>query len=154
MYIRPLDLGGALEQTFTLASSYATIVCFMVRPWSRTQFKGRCHRKEHSNRKVLYLKLIRQVSIFLKIFRAQFYSNSREDCCKAIKKKLCCWPVNVEVSNTQATEQVGCLSQEASMSSVFRQRVKMSVVGSVSSFASNAKGGQSFQLQSPHIFLK
>ena len=34
------------------------------------------------------------------------------------------------------------------------QRVKMSIVDSFSSFASNAKGGQSFQLQSPHIFLK
>ena len=84
-YIRSLDLGGAFEKMFTLASRYATVCC-MVRPWSRTQFKSRCHRKEHRNKQVVYLKLIRQVSIFLKMFRAQFYSYSQEDCCKNTKK--------------------------------------------------------------------
>ena len=116
-YIRSLDLVGAFEKMFTLASHYATVCC-MVRPWSRTQVKSRCRRKEHRNRKVVYLKLIKQVSIFLNIFREQFYSNSREDCCKAIKQKLCFWLVNIEVCNTQATELVGFLSQEASMSDI------------------------------------
>ena len=32
---------------------------------------------------------------------------------------LCFWLVNIEVSNTQATELGGCLSQEASISDIF-----------------------------------
>ena len=44
--IQPLHFGGALEKTFTLASPQATIVCFMVRTWSRTKSDSRCVKKK------------------------------------------------------------------------------------------------------------
>ena len=70
-----------VEKTFILASPHATTVCFMGRPWSRTQFESRCEKRKHWKRQVVYLKLVRQLAHFPKIFKAQFYANSREECC-------------------------------------------------------------------------
>ena len=61
---------------FTLASPYAPLVGFTVRTWSRTQFKSRWGKK-HRNGRVLYLKLTRQLSLFLKIFRVVLFKLTR-----------------------------------------------------------------------------
>ena len=51
----------------------------------KTQFDSRF--EKHRNRRVVYLKLIRQVAHFFKRFRTQFYLKSWEDCCSAKKKR-------------------------------------------------------------------
>ena len=75
-----IELPWGLEKTFTLVSHHATTVCFIVRPWSWTHFESRCQKRKHGNRQVVYLKLGHQLSHFPKIFKAQFYSNSKQDC--------------------------------------------------------------------------
>ena len=61
-WILPFDLGGTLGKVFHFDPPYATIVGFMVRPWSRTQADSQDEKRKSKNRPLEYLQLICQAT--------------------------------------------------------------------------------------------
>ena len=66
MWISQFHLCGALRKLFNLASLYATIIGFMVRPWSWSQDENPGKWRKHKDGQVVYPKLIHEkvVSLF------------------------------------------------------------------------------------------